>query len=140
MNIVLAADHAGFDYKIEILSYLLEKGIQVDDMGCYSNESCDYPDFIHPAAQKLGEGQYDFAIFFCGSANGVAMTANKHTKVRAAICWLPELAELARQHNDANALCIPARYVSLEQTKDIIDLFLATNFEGGRHERRVNKI
>lgn len=140
MTIVLAADHAGYAYKMDVLNYLLEKGFSVDDLGCYSEESCDYPDFIHPAAEKISSGKYDFGVFFCGSANGVAITANKHLKVRAAICWNTELAELARMHNDANAVCIPARFVSLEEAKKIIDLFLLTDFEGGRHERRVRKI
>jgi ribose 5-phosphate isomerase B len=140
MRIVLAGDHAGYSYKNEILSFLIEKGFYIDDLGCYSDESCDYPDFVHPAAQKVNDGMYDFGVLFCGSANGVAITANKHPKVRAAISWNKEVAELARLHNDANVLCIPCRFVSLEQAKEIIDTFLHTDFEGGRHERRVQKI
>jgi ribose 5-phosphate isomerase B len=140
MRIILAGDHAGFKYKKNVLDYLSLKGIHVDDGGSFDENSCDYPDFIHPAAQKISDGEFDFGLFFCGSANGVAIAANKHQKIRAAICWNCELAELSRKHNNANVICIPCRFVSLEETIKIIDLFLLTEFEGGRHAIRVDKI
>ena len=140
MRIILAGDHAGVSYKKTILAYLEAKGYLVEDQGAFSEESCDYPDFIHPAAEKLEQGFFDFGVFFCGSANGVAITANKHSGIRAAICWNNELAELARLHNNANVICIPCRFVSIESTIEMVDLFMQTKFEGGRHERRVNKI
>ncbi len=140
MRIVLAGDHAGYSYKNQVLNFLIEKGFYVDDLGCYSDESCDYPDFVHPSAKKVNDGVYDMGVLFCGSANGVAITANKHEKVRAAICWNKEVAELARLHNDANMVCIPCRFVSIEEAITIIETFFDTEFEGGRHERRVQKI
>lgn len=140
MRIILAGDHAGFSYKKAVLDYLNTKGYSVEDQGAFSEESCDYPDFIHPAAEKLEQGFFDFGVFFCGSANGVAITANKHQHIRAAICWNNELSELARLHNNANVICIPCRFVSLESTIEMVDLFIQTKFEGGRHERRVSKI
>lgn len=140
MRIILAGDHAGVNYKKDVFIYLKAKGYIVEDQGAFSEESCDYPDFIHPAAEKIEQKLFDFGIFFCGSANGVAITANKHSSIRAAICWNNELAELARLHNNANVICIPCRFVSLESTIEMIDLFIQTKFEGGRHERRVNKI
>jgi ribose 5-phosphate isomerase B len=140
MRIILAGDHAGFSYKKTLLDHLQAKGFQVEDNGAFSEESCDYPDFIHPAAEKIVQGFFDFGVFFCGSANGVAITANKHRDIRAAICWNNELAELARLHNNANVICIPCRFVSLESTIEMVDLFIQTKFEGGRHERRVSKI
>lgn len=140
MKIILANDHAGFNYKEAVLRWLKEKGFSVFDQGCYSTESCDYPDFIHPAASKLESNQFDFGIFFCGSANGVAITANKHRSIRAAICWNIELASLARKHNNANALCIPCRFVDLDLAVKMVDTFLLTPFEGGRHQNRVDKI
>lgn len=140
MRIILAGDHAGVSYKKTILEHLKTRGYLVEDQGAFSEESCDYPDFIHPAAEKLEQGFFDFGVFFCGSANGVAITANKHSGIRAAICWNNSLAELARLHNNANVICIPCRFVSIESTIEMIDLFIQTKFEGGRHERRVNKI
>ena len=140
MRIILAGDHAGVSYKKTILEHLKAKGYLVEDQGAFSEESCDYPDFSHPAAEKLEQGFFDFGVFFCGSANGVAITANKHRDIRAAICWNNELAELARLHNNANVICIPCRFVSLESTIEMVDLFIQTKFEGGRHERRVSKI
>ncbi len=140
MRIILAGDHAGVSYKKAIFEHLVAKGIEVKDQGAFTEESCDYPDFIHPAAEKLENGLFDLGVFFCGSANGVAITANKHPRVRAAICWNNELAELARLHNDANVICIPCRFVTLETTIEMVDLFIQTKFEGGRHERRVGKI
>lgn len=137
-TIAIGADHAGYEYK-ELLRDLL-KNNEVKDYGTFSSDSVDYPDFAHPVATAVEKGESDFGILLCGSANGVAMTANKHEGIRAAICWNEELAELARSHNDANILCIPARYVSVELAKDITTKFLNTPFEGGRHNNRVQKI
>lgn len=138
IKIAIGADHAGFEYKALLISYLAE--YEIKDFGTYSNESADYPDFAHPVASAVEDGSYTFGILVCGSANGVAITANKHQNIRAAICWLNELAALARQHNDANVLCIPARYVSEELAKEMVTTFINTAFEGGRHEGRVGKI
>lgn len=140
MRISIGSDHAGYFYKTEILKHLLERGHEVQDHGCYSNESVDYPDFIHPVALDLDLDTSDFGIILCGSGNGAAITANKHKKVRCALCWTAEITQLARQHNDANILSIPARFVSKEQAIHMVDLFLSTSFEGGRHQTRVNKI
>lgn len=137
-TIAIGADHAGFEYK-ELLRELLTEN-EVKDYGTFTADSVDYPDFAHPVAIAVEKGESDFGILLCGSANGVAMTANKHEGIRAAICWNEELAELARSHNDANVLCIPARYVSLELAKVITTKFLNTPFEGGRHNNRVQKI
>lgn len=139
-TIAIGADHAGFEYK-EILKKWLEKNAyKTKDFGTYNTESADYPDFAHPVAEAVEKGEFDLGLLLCGSANGVAITANKHQGIRGAICWNEELAALARQHNNANVLCIPARYVSVEQAEKILDRFLHSSFEGGRHERRVNKI
>lgn len=138
LKIAIGADHAGFEYK-EALEKALDVK-EVKDFGTYSPESVDYPDFAHPVAKAVEDGQYDFGILVCGSGNGVAITANKHQGIRAAICWTPELASLARLHNNANVLCIPARFISLDDAKKIAEIFLATAFEGGRHANRVNKI
>lgn len=139
-KIAIGADHAGFEYK-EILKKWLEKnGYEVKDFGAHSTESADYPDFAHPVASAVEEKVFDLGVLVCGSANGVAITANKHQGIRAAICWNEELASLSRQHNNANVVCIPARFVSYEMAEKITDRFLHTEFEGGRHERRVSKI
>jgi ribose 5-phosphate isomerase B len=140
MKLVIGGDHAGYNLKTELLTYLLEKGYDIDDLGCYSPDSVDYPDFAHPVAAQVEMGKADLGILICGSANGVAITANKHQKVRAAIAWRKDVAELARLHNDANIICLPARFLTVEEAKDIVDTFLDTPFEGGRHERRVEKI
>ena len=140
MRLVIGGDHAGFELKAQLLPYLLEKCYEVDDKGAYSAQSVDYPDFAHPVAQAVESGKADMGILICGSANGVAMAANKHEKIRAAIAWKNELAELARSHNDANILCLPARYISVDEAKEMVDTFLNTPFEGGRHQRRVDKI
>jgi len=140
MKLVIGGDHAGYSLKTELLVYLIEKGYDTDDLGCYSAESVDYPDFAHPVAIQVETGKADLGILICGSANGVAITANKHQKVRAAIAWRKDVAELARLHNDANIICLPARFITVEEAKEIVDIFLATPFEGGRHERRVEKI
>ena len=133
-------DHAGPEYKKAIVEMLLAKGYEVTNYGTDSEASVDYPDFGHPVATDVGEGIADFGIIICGSGNGIAMTANKHQKVRAALCWMKEIAALARQHNDANIISIPARYTSIAQAVDMVDTFLTTEFEGGRHQNRVDKI
>ena len=138
--IALGADHAGVAYKKEVIEWLENKGYQVKDFGTYSTDSVDYPDFAHPTAASVETGEAAFGILFCGSANGVAITANKHPSIRAGLCWLPEVAELTRLHNDANMICIPARFVSVESAIEMIDLFMTTAFEGGRHQGRVDKI
>jgi len=138
IKIAIGADHAGFEYKELLKSHL--EAYELKDFGTYSADSVDYPDFAHPVASAVEEKEYTFGILVCGSANGVAITANKHQHIRAAICWLNELAALARQHNNANILCIPARYVSVELAKEMVTTFLNTAFEGGRHEGRVGKI
>ena len=138
--ISVGADHAGFEYKTEIVRYLNKLGYQVADYGTYSENSVDYPDFAHPAAYSVENGETSCGILVCGSANGVAITANKHQGIRAALCWQKEIAELSRKHNNANMVCLPARFISLQNAFDIIDTFLNTSFEGGRHEGRVNKI
>ena len=138
--IAVGADHAGYDYKAGIIAYLEAKGLTINDLGTYSPDSTDYPDFAHPVATAVENGEAAFGILVCGSANGVAITANKHQGVRAAICWLTEIASLARQHNNANVICLPARFVSMQEATGMVDTFLLTPFEGGRHENRVNKI
>lgn len=139
--LAIGSDHAGFEYKAQLVNYLRDvKGVALRDFGTYSADSVDYPDFAHPVANAVESGEYAFGILLCGSANGVAISANKHAHIRAAICWENELAELARKHNDANILCIPARFVSLEAAKQMTDTFIATAFEGGRHSLRVDKM
>lgn len=139
-KIAIGADHAGFEYKELLKKYLEKNGYTVKDFGTFSLDSVDYPDFAHPVASGVDKNEFDLGLLLCGSANGVAITANKHQGVRAALCWNEEIAELARQHNNANVVCIPARFVSYEQAEKILDRFIRTNFEGGRHERRVDKI
>jgi ribose 5-phosphate isomerase B len=138
--IAIGADHAGIDYKTAIVPYLSKLGYKVIDFGTYTSDSVDYPDFAHPTAASVESEEAAFGILICGAANGVAITANKHPKVRAAICWQKDIAELARKHNNANVLCIPARFISLPLAIDIVDTFINTGFEGGRHAERVNKI
>ena len=140
MTLALGSDHAGFDLKQALLRHLQAAGHEVRDFGTYSADSVDYPDFAHPVAAAVTAGEAPRALLVCGSANGVCITANKHARVRAAIAWLPELAALARQHNDANILCLPARYLTEAQGLEIVDTFLRTDFEGGRHQNRVSKI
>ncbi|WP_183568107.1 ribose 5-phosphate isomerase B [Mucilaginibacter sp. SP1R1] len=139
LKIAIGADHAGFDYKQALLE-AVQQATELKDFGTYSNASADYPDFAHPVASAVESGDFDFGILVCGSANGVAITANKHQGIRAAICWNAELAELARKHNNANIVCIPARFISIDEAKKIVDTFLSTDFEGGRHATRVGKI
>lgn len=138
--IPIGADHAGFQLKKTIISHLEAKGYELEDFGCYSEDSIDYPDFGHPVASKVEEIPGVLGILICGSGNGINMTANKHQGVRSALCWKPEIAQLAREHNNANILALPARFVSPEEALAMVDVFLETAFEGGRHERRVNKI
>lgn len=140
LPIVIGGDHAGVDYKTAINKMLAEAGRQVVDKGTYTTDSVDYPDFAHPVANDVVEGLASFGILICGSGNGVCMTANKHKDIRAALCWTVELAALARQHNNANILCIPARFVSLAEAEAMVKTFMDTAFEGGRHEKRVEKI
>ena len=140
MTIALGSDHAGFELKQLVLKHLAAAGHEVRDFGTYSTESVDYPDFAHPLAAAVAAGEFPLGLLFCGSANGVCITANKHAGIRGAIAWLPELASLARQHNDANVLCLPARYLTEAQGIEIVDTFLNTEFEGGRHQNRVSKI
>jgi ribose 5-phosphate isomerase B len=140
MKIAIGGDHAGFEYKAELIKFLTANGFEVKDFGPFSVESCDYPDFAHPLAVSVEKGENTFGILICGSANGVAMAANKHQGIRAAIVWKKELAGLARQHNDANVICLPARFISLDEAKEFALTFLKTAFEGGRHQRRVDKI
>ncbi|WP_443944818.1 ribose 5-phosphate isomerase B [Pedobacter sp. AW1-32] len=137
-KIAIGADHAGFEYKEALIKHLVN--FEVKDFGPYSSDSVDYPDFAHPVASAVENGGFDYGILLCGSANGVAITANKHQHIRAGLCWENEVAALVRKHNNANILCIPARFVSEEQAKEITDTFLRTEFEGGRHQNRIDKI
>ncbi|MAC86882.1 MAG: ribose-5-phosphate isomerase [Gammaproteobacteria bacterium] len=140
MNISIGNDHAATAYKFAIVKLLESKGILVKNYGTDLNESVDYPDFVHPVAKDIVSKKADYGILLCGSANGVAMTANKYKEVRAGLCWSNEIVELIRQHNNSNVLCIPARYTSIPQALKMVETFLNTNFEGGRHQNRVNKI
>ncbi len=139
-KIAVACDHAGFLVKQTVLDFLKDNGFEVLDFGTSSEESVDYPDFIHPAMKAIEEGEAQMGVVMCGSGQGAAITANKHTGIRAALCWTSELASLARRHNNANVLAIPARFVSERTVSQMLRVFLATPFEGGRHERRVRKI
>lgn len=140
IKIAIGADHAGFEYKEMLREMLAELGYEVKDHGTYSTSSVDYPDFAHPVAEAVESKVLDFGVLVCGSANGVAITANKHQQIRAAICWTTEIAALARQHNNANVICVPARFVAQELAKEMVKTFLNTAFEGGRHGDRVNKM
>lgn len=138
--IPIASDHAGYELKLKVIDHLRQRGIDVRDFGTDSTDSCDYPDFAHPVGSAVNRGEYPRGIVICGSGNGVQMTVNKYPGVRCALCWTPEIAHLARQHNDANIVSIPARFVSADTALAILDQFLDTPFEGGRHTRRVEKI
>lgn len=140
LPIAIGSDHAGFEYKEMLKAALASAGWQVSDKGTYSTDSTDYPDYAHPVAQMVEDGAAAAGLLVCGSGNGVAITANKHKGIRAALCWNEELASLARQHNNANVLCLPARFVSYADAQKMMEVFLDTAFEGGRHEKRVNKI
>jgi len=138
--IAIGCDHAGFEYKTALVKWLSEKGYQVKDFGTFSADSVDYPDFAHPTANSVESGESCFGILLCGSANGVAITANKHQHIRAGLCWENDVAVLVRKHNNANIICIPARFVALALAEQMIEIFMTTEFEGGRHATRVNKI
>ncbi|WP_420603543.1 ribose 5-phosphate isomerase B [Flagellimonas sp.] len=140
MKIAIGNDHAGTDYKLAIIGLLKSKGIEVINHGTDGADSVDYPDFAHPVAKDVEEGNVDVGIVICGSGNGANMTTNKHQKVRSALCWNKEITALAREHNDANVLSLPARFIALQQALEMVETFLDTEFEGGRHERRVEKI
>lgn len=140
VQIYLGADHAGFEMKEAIKEFLLSKNYSVEDLGTHSSDSVDYPDFAHRVAAKVEEQEGRVGFLFCGSANGVCITANKHKGIRAGLAWNTEIAELTRLHNNANILCIPARYVSIDLAENMVKRFLNTSFEGGRHQLRVNKI
>jgi ribose 5-phosphate isomerase B len=140
LTIAIGADHAGFQLKTAVAQHLRAKGYTVQDFGAHSEESVDYPDFAHPVAEAVESGKVNFGVLICGSANGISMAANKHKGIRAAICWNREVAKLARQHNDANILSLPARFISTEEALACADVFIETEFEGGRHGKRVDKI
>ena len=140
MKLAIGCDHAGFELKEILKTYLAEKGFELVDKGTYSLNSVDYPDFAHAVSIALEKGEVGIGILICGSGNGISMAANKHAGIRAALCWKIEIASLARLHNNANILSLPARFISVEEAKDIVDTFLSTDFEGGRHANRVNKI
>lgn len=138
--IAIGSDHAGYEWKEHIISYLEGKDLTFEDFGTHSADSADYPDFAHPVAKAVEGGNYAFGVLVCGSGNGVCITANKHQGVRAALCWDDEIASLARKHNNANIICIPARFVSETVAQEMVDVFMSTDFEGGRHTGRVGKI
>ena len=140
MKIAFASDHAGYEMKQHLLEFLKEKGHELKDFGSYSAESTDYPDYAHPFANAIENNEFDFGISLCGSGNGISITANKHAGIRSAICWDVKLAELARKHNNANICALPARFLDNAKAEKIVDVFLTTDFEGGRHQRRIDKI
>ncbi|MGB6084133.1 ribose 5-phosphate isomerase B [Moheibacter sp.] len=140
MKIAIGADHAGVLYKEKLVKYLTGKGIDIQDFGTFSTDSVDFPDFAHPTAEAVEKGEVDFGILLCGSGQGVNMTANKHKGVRSALCWNTDIARLTRMHNNANVIALPARFVAYEYAVEMIEIFLNTEFEGGRHEKRVGKI
>ena len=141
LKIAICSDHAGFELKQIVNEYLtLKNPVDFKDFGTYSAESCDYADFAHPMASAVENGEFDYGISICGSGNGISMTVNKHQGIRAALCWNEEIASLARQHNNANVLSLPARFVSEEQALRMVDVFFSTDFEGGRHQGRIDKI
>ena len=141
LKIAICSDHAGFELKETLIEYLkLKNPISIQDFGTYSTESADYADFAHPMASSVESGESDYGISICGSGNGISMTVNKHQGIRAALCWNAEITSLARQHNDANVLSLPARFVTESQAKEMVDVFFNTDFEGGRHLNRINKM
>ncbi|MBB6326347.1 ribose 5-phosphate isomerase B [Algoriphagus iocasae] len=139
-KIAIGGDHAGFEYKAKLVSKLESQGYEVKDFGPFSTDSVDYPDYVHPLCSAIEAGEFELGIVICGSGNGVAITANKHQGIRAALCWDNELAALARQHNNANVIALPARFIAYELAEQLVETFLTTDFEGGRHLNRVNKI
>ncbi|HEY5590834.1 MAG TPA: ribose 5-phosphate isomerase B [Paludibacter sp.] len=141
LQIAICNDHAGFELKTKIVEYLQGEGVKdLKDFGAFSDESSDYPDFAHPMASAIKRGEFDYGISICGTGNGISMVLNKHLGIRAALCWNPEVAALARRHNDANVLSLPARFITEEEALDMVDTFFVTDFEGGRHQRRIDKI
>jgi ribose 5-phosphate isomerase B len=141
MRIAIGSDHAGFELKAKLIEYLKGKGgYTVEDFGCFSTDSVDYPDFAHATCTSIEDKTNELGILICGSGNGISMAANKHQEIRAALCWTPEIAQLARLHNDANVVSLPARFINEQTAIDIVDRFLSTSFEGGRHQKRVEKI
>ncbi|MBP3299862.1 MAG: ribose 5-phosphate isomerase B [Muribaculaceae bacterium] len=139
-KVAFASDHAGYELKKHLEEYMKAKGYEPVDFGTHSEESCDYPDYAHPAAEAVEKGECAFGICMCGTGNGIQMTLNKHQGIRAALCWEPALASLAKEHNNANILVLPARFVSTEMADKIVDAYLSAQFEGGRHQRRIDKI
>ncbi len=139
-SFAVGGDHAGFDYKDQLIDFLKGQGFSVKDCGTYSADSVDYPDFAHPVANAVESGEVSWGLLLCGSANGVAITANKHQGIRAGLAWNVEVAKLVRQHNDANVICLPVRFISLDEAKACLQMFIDTEFEGGRHAGRVGKI
>lgn len=140
IKIAIGSDHAGFDLKEAVIKYLKSKNIEVKDFGPYTNERADYPDYAHPVANEVENNKADLGVLICGSGNGINMTANKHQGIRSALCWQEDIAEMARLHNNANIIALPARYISEELALKCVDIFINTEFEGGRHTQRVNKI
>ncbi|MFO7828887.1 MAG: ribose 5-phosphate isomerase B [Bacteroidales bacterium] len=140
ISIAIASDHAGYEFKERLKKHLENKGYTIKDFGTHSDESTDYPDYAHPLATAVESNEFKFGITLCGSGNGISMTANKHQGIRSALCWNTEISKLARLHNDANVCSLPARYIPYDLAKEIVDIFLNTEFEGGRHQRRVEKI
>jgi ribose 5-phosphate isomerase B len=138
--VAIGSDHAGFEIKEDLISFLEGKGLTYKDFGTYNTESVDYPDYAHPVATAVESGDYAFGVLLCGTANGVAITANKHAGIRAAICWGEEIAQLVRKHNNANIICIPGRFIREGDADKMVNIFMTTDFEGGRHQRRVEKI
>lgn len=139
-TVPIGSDHAGFELKKAVVEHLTSKGYKLEDFGCYSEDSIDYPDFGHPVAEMVESNKDMLGVIICGSGNGINMTANKHQGVRSALCWKKELAQLAREHNNANIIALPARFITTEEALEMIDVFFSTEFEGGRHKRRVDKI
>ena len=140
MKLGFGSDHAGYDLKVKLIEHVQSKGFEVEDFGPYSDDRADYPDFAHPVALAVESKKVDLGIIMCGSGNGINMAANKHQDIRSALCWEPELASLARLHNDANICALPARFIPVEKAIEIVDAFLSNEFEGGRHAARVDKI
>jgi len=140
LPVAICSDHAGFELKEFILDWLSAENIPFTNFGTYSPDSCDYADFAHPLAESIEDGESNFGIAICGSGQGVCMTVNKHQEIRGALCWMPEMAKLARQHNNANVLCLPARFITKEDAIKIVETFFKTSFEGGRHQSRIEKI
>lgn len=140
LKIALASDHAGYELKQQIIDFLQNRNFELKDFGTNSAESADYPDYVHPLAEAMKNGEFELGIVMCGSGNGVNMTANKHQHIRSALCWIPEIASLARKHNNANVLALPARFLDDKTAFEIVDAFLEASFEGGRHQTRVDKI